>query len=313
MIIPAVTGFNPYQNTTKYDFQSRAKINSLQTDTFQLQKKFSPSFGSSIIPKDEIFKLLNEFITNEMNRYNDVEMLQQAAEELLFKELDKLLNKTLKLGNLKVSEDSVILEKLNNPAIPFSEKDRFICGGFNHEFSQKCLITKTNVCDLSQTNLETVQKQLEEFIELTRFLTNKWSTIKQLSEKPSQNIPAKDILNMLKEIENTELSQKISLMNLELLGDKKAKNPILLYDYISKFLLDAIRYSERKPIKIKVEQDSVSFLIPKTEKTESIQDLQTSFPEVANLLWKNGHTNNSMSMNIQDEYLCIKAPLIGLN
>lgn len=337
MIIPAVTGFNPYQNTTKYDFQSRAKINSLQTDTFQLQKKFSPSFGSAIdaIDIENINKRLGEF-SNQIKGAKKIDTLRKTAKRILLKinalirtEAENYQLRPNEVGRVKIAFDRVVYSTPGSLKKTYSKDEIAIQQDIITEISNRCYYTESLISPYSEKTikesyklkdefayLEFMQKRLQELLEFTKFTIGKYSTIKRLTEESTQNVPLQDILNMLKKIETPEAPIKVSLTGLDSLGNTNVEDPVPVYKYVSHLLSDITRFTKENPIDIGLEKVGEDICI--SFKSQILgpapnPNPRESFPWIFEFLKNHPCRDDSVLLEIQGDNIHLRAPLIELN
>lgn len=334
MIISAIQRFSPYQNTPKYDPKSEVKSSSLPRDTFQLQKRLSPAFGS-VIREKEIFELLDNF-SEQVDKVLTIDKLKNIT-KIFFTETLKPFTRTgaelyqFKGDRGNTGRGSFLFDKIYYPLQETSKvnnEDDLISGRFHNEFTNKCYNVQTFVCHHNKEKilklcseeglsyLDFIKKQLQEYLGILKFITNKWSTIEILSKSPDQKISAKEIFNMLHKIEEYCPSQKVILEGLDALGEKKAKDPASLIDYVTQGLLKALEYNTEKLTKVKIERVGkfyyLSFITPRSKSSINRNSLET-FSTLTDFLKENCPSDTSISIKVHGKDIHVRMPIPGLD
>lgn len=297
MIISVITGFNPYQNNHKYDLKDKAKASFMQHDTFQFQKKFNPVFGSIILQED-IFKCCDSFL-KKIKPEKDLDTLKKAASDFFLVELKDSIRKN--------SEEAL-------------QKNEFIHLGFIDDVVNRYSPIKAHVCDFPQTDVNAMKKQLVDGVKTIKFCTNKWMKFEEWTSDPLNNVPVGDVILLTKQMQKSMGCKNIiSIDGEELIKDKIALDPVLLYNLFSQTLADIMKFTKDINIKVKIEKiyenhrkDYYAFFMSPKMKSVTEEEAQKFFPTVITILKENGCAIDNLIQKSQ-ENVSLRVPLIGLN
>jgi hypothetical protein len=172
--------------------------------------------------------------------------------------------------------------------------------------------------------------------------TNRWFTLEKW-QNPNTIVPFEDVFDLLKKMPQKSQYKNISIEGLELLKDKKIKNPAQFYTYVSQPLGNAIKYGENKPFKIKIEaivengkkNYYASFINPETKpvsdleidkiikgnsyralskKESKIYGTGHGFSNIIEILKENGYQKDipNLIAKGRQKGVCVRIPLIGV-
>lgn len=251
-MIPAIT--KPFQ-TQSYcannqamsnPMQSKIIVNSLPCDVFQRQKA-SPAFGS--IPKKEIFEACDE-VLRQIDNVTDYKKVSEISNDFFDKKLDYILE------TFQPSSDNEIdFHLFNNFDHELTNRFLFSCriiGYPKHRSRDYFKEYAPNV----KTDTDYLNFQKEELKRITKIMkqcTDRWSILHGWNQ-PDTIVSAQDVFELLERMPNEKEYKNISLSGENLIINKKIKNPVQFYTYVSQALGNAIKYGEGKPIKINIEE-----------------------------------------------------------
>lgn len=337
-MITRIAGINPCQNNPKYSLNSKAKINFLSVDAFELQRKNNPSFTSAnLIPRGKIINGCNKLLANVKN-ISDSDKIAKISNDFFYVELNELLypNRV----KAKSNEESKYFKEFRHEVINVCATSSAFVG---------CKELKETLANaypeiLEEKGYVNFQKvKLKETINGVKDSTEKWVLFEKMKWLESNTlIPSIDIIRALESLLKNKGNIGVSTNGLELLKDKHAKTPMDLYMLCSHPILNALKYGENKSFEIKIdkiiqnnkEKYYASFINPDTKSipdeeidkivegnfyrapnSKGIPGTGQGFADIVGIITEKGDICDIPNLieKGRKKGVCVRVPLIGLH
>lgn len=257
------------KNYSKQNFKDSSKNNYVQNNTFQLQQNFKPSFGC--IPNTKIVRYADEVIA-QTRILNNSDEISSIANNFFDKKIKQLLTPPSKSSE----REKAFFEQFRHELVNQYNYTLKLIG----EPSIRSIISKIKPeIKTEEQFLDFQKKSVIEMSENVKISTIKWKKIEKWGRNPDRKFPVKEVLEELGQILKTTNHPPIHIRGIKLLNHKTIINPTALYNLVSQPLINAIKYSESKPIEIRIERLTrkgktslyASFINPETK---PIQDTE---------------------------------------
>lgn len=302
---------NLCQNKSKYNIKNTTKPDSLSSDTFQLQQKFNPAFGS-LIPKSKVFKACDK-LAKSIEHIPKNEDVTKIARDFYDEKLKKILITPSK----------------------YNEKEQDDFDIFRHGL--------LNIVHRKIFNEQVSKNMLLEFVDDIKYCVNDGIDMEKWKRELNKTVLFSTIFNKFTKDLKLMNSPKVSWVGKDLFVGKKVKYPSQLYNLASQPLLNAVKYSEEKPFKIVIEEivkDGkrtyyASFINPETKPIPDleidkllkgdgyrasnatdtgIEGTGLGISTVVSILKRNGYAEDIPNLfeKGREKGVCVRIPLIGL-
>lgn len=315
MNIQAISKFNFYQNN-KGNSKGNAKLTDSPYDSFQYKNMSNPSF-SAVINRREIFKSCNALSLKEGTLSTPTEIY------------DSIIN-----FYQKQHQDWIDLTNS-------SEASQQIASACKHEMGNLVMVKVYET--LFSENGVKIESKIKNILRPIKICANRWAILEKWHDNPQKIIPVNQVIEMLsKTIKNID-QDNIILTGDELLDNKNVKNPFQLYNLLSQPLLNAIKYGEKKPFQIAINEALkdgkktyyASIINPETKpvpneeidkilegnhyrasnaENSKIRGTGFGFTEMIRILKENGYEQDIPNLIEKDRELgvCVRVPLVGI-
>ena len=239
-MILAVSVFNFNQKRLKNTSKKYSPLNPLPQDAFDLQNKSVPSF-SGLIPIRKIFRYCNQTL-RMVKEAKTIEESREIAMEFFVGKMPKVLR-------LDKEGQEKHIGKLISAF-------RHEIGNAENYNDARFLVIETSFIPryFPDSDILTIQKELmRTALQGIKDTATTWAELQQWS-KPDTIVSSKKVLQLLKKIPQKAKYKDFSIEGAELLLNKDIKNPIQFYTYVSQVFLNAVKYGEGKPVKVKFEK-----------------------------------------------------------
>lgn len=238
--------FTPIMNN--YNFENRKSSIPMQKDVFIKQHTFAPSFGSAI-PSTEIMNCCDVALL-KLSKAKSTEDLITITKDIFYTRLRGILYPTNKNGKLRKKIPDVLRK-------------------FRHEITAKTVLLSTSIkskndfinlindvcseAEISSKGMLGCQKdEIIKRINTVKDTTNMWVELESWTEKPS--IPIATFLNRIKKLMDCSGTTSTKIEGKDLLKGKRVRNPLKIYYMFSQPILNAQKYGEGKPFKVKIKK-----------------------------------------------------------